>query len=276
MIDEIRTRRQLLLNLLSNASKFTAGGQIDLSVTPGAKPDWWRFEVADNGRGISAEDQAHLFEPFWRAASPDGEAGETPSSGSGLGLAVAHHIVEAMDGRMEVHSVVSQGSRFVVEPPLSPGLPAQVLLPSEGFGHADGLSAGLPAGLLALVIDAPLSHADRVVELLFAVDADVQRLDASAALPAAELLLCDPALLDAPGLTRLRMWRHAVPERRCIALLDRPMAAAVADLFDAELFKPLGATALLAGLSCLPGRAVLDGAEDPGMEHQQGRPQIST
>ena len=70
----------------------------------------------------------------------------------------------------------------------------------------------------------------------------------------AELLLCDPALRDAPALLRIRAWREAAASRRCIALLDRPLAPGLADLFDAELFKLVSAAALLAGLPCLPGR----------------------
>lgn len=243
--------RQLLLNLLSNACKFTSGGTVVLSITTGSAPYGWRFEVADDGRGISAEDQQHLFEPFWRAAPQEGE---DRLPGSGLGLSVARHIVQAMGGQIDVQSAIGQGSRFVFELPLPPGEAAQVMLPSEGAGQvaAEGL-LDLPAGQLALVLDAPLSHADRVAELLFAVNADVRRVDADAPLPAADMLLCDPMLLDAGALARLRAWRQEAPQRRCIALLDRPADPAAAGLFDAEIYKPASVAALRASLLCMAG-----------------------
>lgn len=253
LVADAKRLRQLLLNLLSNAAKFTAHGRIELNVVPGAAPDSWRFEVVDNGRGISPEEQVHLFEPFWRAPPQEGETGRQP--GSGLGLAVARHIVEAMGGRLVLHSAAGQGSRFVFELALPTARAEDVLLPTEGAGHVDSQPSDLPAGLLALVIDAPLQHADRVVEMLFTANADVQRPDVDAVFPPADLLLCDPALLDAQGLQRLRIWRADGEARRCIALLDRPLSAAALDLFDAELHKPVSAAALMAGLLCLPGRA---------------------
>ncbi len=232
--------RQVLLNLLSNAAKFTCGGQIELSVRPaGAAAGVWRFEVADTGSGIAPEDQARLFDPFWQAPP---EEGRPPEAGSGLGLAVARHIVEAMGARIEVHSVVGQGSRFVFDLPLATGRAEEVLMPADAVPPIEPS----PPDMLALLIDAPLGHADRVAELLFSANVEVQRLAAGDALSPADLLLCDPGLLDAAGLERLQQWREHAPARRCIALVDRPLAPAQADLFDAVLYKPVNAAALLA------------------------------
>jgi len=251
LVADAKRLRQLLLNLLSNAAKFTVNGRIELRVTPGSAPDRWRFEVADNGRGISPEDQAHLFEPFWRALPA---AGEERRPGSGLGLSVAQHIVQAMGAQLELHSGIGQGSRFVFELTLPMGRAEEVLLPGDGAGPLDDRATGLgdapqDEGQLALLIDAPLHHADRVAELLFAANHEVRRLEAGAELPAGDLLLLDPALLDAAGLLRLRQWRVEGPARRCIALLDRPPAPGTADLFDASLYKPVSAAALLAELA---------------------------
>lgn len=257
VLADAKRLRQLLLNLLSNAAKFTTEGRIELSVQPAAAPQAWRFEVTDSGCGIGAEDQARVFEPFWRAPPQEGELHGRP--GSGLGLAVARHIVEAMGGQLTLHSAPGEGSRFAFELVLPIGRAEDVLLPNEGSGHADAFATDLPPGLMALVIDAPLAHADRVVELLFAANADVQRLSPDADLSSAELLLCDPALLEAQALARIRAWRAASGARRCIALLDRPLAPELAELFDAQLYKPVSAAALLAGLLCLPGRAAAAG-----------------
>jgi len=232
--------RQVLLNLLSNAAKFTSCGRIELRVVPGStSPGAWRFEVTDTGSGIAPEDQARLFEPFWQAPPQEGQPHE---GGSGLGLAVAKHIVEAMGARIELHSAVGQGSRFVFELPLAEGRADEVLMPTDAVPPIEAASQDM----LALLIDAPLAHADRVAELLFAANVEVQRLAAGAALPPADLLLCDPGLLDAAGLARLQQWRESAPARRCIALVDRPPAPALAGQFDAVLYKPVNAAALLA------------------------------
>ncbi len=239
VLADAKRLRQVLLNLLSNAAKFTADGRIELSVTPcSTSPGSWRFEVADTGNGIAPQDRARLFEPFWRAPPQEGQP---PEAGSGLGLAVAQHIVEAMGARIELHSSVGQGSRFVFSLPLAPGRAEDVLMQTDGATPAEASEAGL----LALLIDAPQGHADRVAELLFAADIEVER-PAAAALPPADLLLCDPRLLDATGLAHVQQWRSEHSARRCVALIDRPMAPELAALFDAALYKPVIAAALLA------------------------------
>jgi two-component system phosphate regulon sensor histidine kinase PhoR len=68
------------------------------------------LEVTDTGMGISAEDQARLFERFFRASG----AVEAAIPGTGLGLAISKMIVEAHGGQMEVHSTVGEGSTFRV------------------------------------------------------------------------------------------------------------------------------------------------------------------
>ncbi|HSW05866.1 sensor histidine kinase [Aquabacterium sp.] len=256
LVADAKRLRQLLLNLLSNAAKFTVNGQIELRVTPGAEPDGWRFEVADNGRGIAPEDQAHLFEPFWRAPP---RADEESPPGSGLGLTVAQHITQAMGARLELHSAIGQGSRFAFELQLPAGRAEEVLLPGDGAGPLDDRPAEPGGerpeeGPLALLIDAPLNHADRVAELLFAANFEVARLETRSELRDAQLLLLDPALLDAADLLRLRQWRAGGPARRCIALIDRPPASGTAGLFDANLYKPVSAAALLAELSAVSAR----------------------
>ncbi|MBW8844416.1 MAG: hypothetical protein JF607_05525 [Burkholderiales bacterium] len=241
VLADAKRLRQVLLNLLSNAAKFTADGRIELAVMPcPTSTGCWRFEVADTGSGIAPQDQAQLFEPFWRAPPTEGQPQQ---AGSGLGLAVTRHIVEAMGARIELHSAVGQGSRFVFSLPLALGRAEGVLMPADGAATAADTSE---PGRLALLIEAPQGHADRVAELLFTVNIEVERPSAVAALPPADLLLCDPQLLDETGLAHLAQWRASDPSRRCIALIDRPLAAELAALFDASLYKPVNAAALLA------------------------------
>ncbi len=101
--------RQILLNLLSNAAKFTEDGEVNLRVT--LEPDGEVcFEVQDSGIGISEEQLSHLFQPFTQAdASTTRKYG-----GTGLGLAIGKHFCEMMGGRIEVSSRPGEGSVFKV------------------------------------------------------------------------------------------------------------------------------------------------------------------
>ncbi|MBS9402779.1 response regulator [Halomonas sp. TRM85114] len=112
--DPVRLR-QVLLNLVSNAIKFTDQGEILLSVT-GPEPEYLRFDVIDTGRGITAEQLPRLFEPFQQ-----GDASTARHfGGTGLGLAICRRLVEALGGRLEVQSEPGVGSRFCFNLPLVP------------------------------------------------------------------------------------------------------------------------------------------------------------
>ncbi|MEQ1685674.1 MAG: ATP-binding protein [Burkholderiaceae bacterium] len=106
--------RQILLNLLGNAVKFTLEGEVVLRVGPGAAPDAVRIVVSDTGIGISEASLPHVFEPFRQAD----EGANRRFGGSGLGLAIVHQLVVAMGGRVVANSVLGQGSVFEVELPL--------------------------------------------------------------------------------------------------------------------------------------------------------------
>ncbi|MBK1688013.1 response regulator [Rubrivivax gelatinosus] len=114
---------QLLLNLLGNAVKFTERGEVRLGCSvdlrdPAAPR--LRLEVSDTGIGIEPERLAQLFDPFEQADSSTTRR----YGGSGLGLAICRHLVEQMEGRIGVHSVPGQGSRFDVEVRLEPAADA--------------------------------------------------------------------------------------------------------------------------------------------------------
>ncbi len=103
-----RRLRQVIYNLLSNAIKFTDSGTITVSVKQQSK-DEILLVVSDTGPGINAEDQATIFKPFVQAA-----AGQMHSGGTGLGLPISQHIVEAHGGRMWVKSDPGDGAAFYV------------------------------------------------------------------------------------------------------------------------------------------------------------------
>ncbi|WP_164978530.1 sensor histidine kinase [Pseudoxanthomonas composti] len=107
--------RQILLNLLLNAVKFTEHGRIGLSVAA-LQPEGVRFEISDTGPGVSLEQQARIFQRFEQA---EGARTAARYGGSGLGLAICHELAVAMGGQIQIHSVLGQGTRFTVELPLA-------------------------------------------------------------------------------------------------------------------------------------------------------------
>lgn len=108
--------RQILLNLLSNACKFTDRGTISLDVDRlrSAGQDWIRFRVGDTGIGISAEQQENLFQEFAQADISIARK----YGGTGLGLAISHRFVQLMKGRITVESAPGQGAVFTVHLPV--------------------------------------------------------------------------------------------------------------------------------------------------------------
>jgi len=112
-----RTRlRQLFLNLVTNAIKYTpTGGKVELGL--GRHPDNVTFAVRDTGIGISAADFPHIFERFWRADRVRSRMSER--GGFGLGLAISQWIAQAHGGTLTASSRLGRGSLFTVTLPLS-------------------------------------------------------------------------------------------------------------------------------------------------------------
>jgi len=185
--DPVRLR-QVLSNLLANAIKFTARGQVQLRVLrlgEGAAQHQLRFEIIDTGIGIDDALQARLFQSFSQA-----DASTTRLyGGTGLGLAICKRIIDLMHGHIGVQSTPGQGATFWFEIPLLkvPGdLPAM---------------ARAPAPLLLFSADATLqarieriaAHHGLQVQVLAQLDAVVERLRAPArpGQPAPAWLLVD-------------------------------------------------------------------------------------
>jgi signal transduction histidine kinase len=125
-VDRVKLR-QVLVNLLGNAVKFTpAGGRVALSCEPPTADgplgvEAYRLVVEDTGPGIPEEHQGRIFEAFFQVdASRTREHG-----GVGIGLAVVKGYVEAHGGRVEVASAPGRGTRFTVHLPVQPRLPAE-------------------------------------------------------------------------------------------------------------------------------------------------------
>lgn len=137
--------RQILLNLASNAVKFTAAGEVSIRVTtetPDAQPGATAmicFEVRDTGIGIDPSQHARLFESFSQAdASTTRRYG-----GTGLGLAICRRLTEAMNGEIGLDSAPGEGSTFRFRIPVPVAPPSTDPLPAAGF----------LTGLRVLVVD---------------------------------------------------------------------------------------------------------------------------
>ncbi len=128
--DEYRIR-QILVNLLGNAIKFTDQGKVVLSViTDQAAPEWIRFTVTDTGVGIAHDKQDLLFDPFAQVDS----SVTRQYSGTGLGLTISRKLVELMGGTMGFASKPGKGSSFWFTLHLSQSDSAKIQHPSAGEG----------------------------------------------------------------------------------------------------------------------------------------------
>ena len=198
--------RQILLNLLGNAIKFTEQGSVGLRVhTVG--DNGIRFEVVDTGPGLSAEQASRLFQRFEQA---DGARTAARYGGSGLGLAISQELALAMGGRIDVDSTPGKGTRFVVELPL-PHAPAAAAR-ADPVRVAEGASFPmLQRPLELLLVEDDATVADVLSGLLGAQGHHVVHVaHGLAALAQSSRARFDIALLDLdlPGMDGLALARQ--------------------------------------------------------------------
>lgn len=112
---DVTRLRQVLINLIGNAIKFTDHGSVTLAVAYDPAAQTLTFAVRDTGIGISPEQQRRLFQPF-----SQGDSSVTRSyGGSGLGLAISQRLVHMLDGEVSVHSRLGDGATFLVKLPIA-------------------------------------------------------------------------------------------------------------------------------------------------------------
>ncbi len=143
--------RQSLLNLLSNASKFTEHGLITLSIIRETTPagDWIEFRVIDTGIGMTEQQLQKLFQAFTQAdASTTRRYG-----GTGLGLVITKRFTEMMGGSIQVDSRFGYGSTFIIR------LPTQVITskapPNSALGTSPGETDSIGQGIVLVIDDDP-------------------------------------------------------------------------------------------------------------------------
>jgi signal transduction histidine kinase/CheY-like chemotaxis protein len=255
--------RQVLLNLLNNAIKFTGDGQVALRVGP-REGGGVRFEIADTGPGLNDEQKARLFRRF-----EQGEGARTAAryGGSGLGLAISQELASAMGGRIEVDSAPGAGTRFVV------ALPLPAAAPPQAWGAAAAPPSPGAVGLRLLLVEDDATVAEVLAGLLRAQGHEVvHAVHGLAALAEVAAGGFHAALLDLdlPGMDGLALARRLRAQgfdRPLLAVTARadaeaePLARAAG--FDAFLRKPLTGETLAAALAATVPAAAEDGKRAP-------------
>lgn len=240
--------RQLLVNLIGNAVKFTAEGDVSVTVDgakkglPGAPAPFWEltFSVSDTGVGIAPSRIDHLFDPFTQ-----GDASTMRRfGGTGLGLAICRRIVEAMTGRIWAESTENRGSTFCFSIPMREA-PAS---------HADNTEVS-PAGmdgrlLLILVSNGNLANQLATSTAVWGLDTVIahdldEAFGRTNGNPVPDVLVIDESLADAAGLAFVEKLRSEHPSRWIrVVTLSAPgrlaeLPPALVRLADRHLSKPV-------------------------------------
>jgi signal transduction histidine kinase/HPt (histidine-containing phosphotransfer) domain-containing protein len=228
--DERRVQ-QMLLNLVSNAVKFTDAGGVVVrarraSRRPAGPPHPIQFTIGDSGIGIPTDRQRRLFEKFYQASG----SAERRYEGAGLGLAISRQLAEGMGGSIRFRSVANKGSVFLATLDLPPGQPAK---PVEA--KRNKLVRGRPRSIL--VVEDIQSNRDLVCALLTRMGHEVaEARDGIAAVAAASRKRFDAILMDVrmPGVNGMEATRRirALPSEPFSRV---PIIGLTANVFAADL-----------------------------------------
>ncbi len=236
--DPVRLR-QVLVNLIGNAVKFTQQGHVTVAVRPihgGPSGDVLLFEVTDTGIGIPADRLDRLFRPFTQI-----DASTTRLyGGTGLGLAISRALVEAMGGRIDVRSTAGSGTTFAFSIPVGAA--------QRPIGDVQPGSDRLTGRTVLIVEDNPanahilLAQTRRWGMVSSSAASAAEALQLAAATPPPAVAVLDMQLPDVDGAT-LAGLLHAVPGWRDVPLvlltsLSRRLEPEARREFAAVLHKP--------------------------------------
>jgi CheY-like chemotaxis protein len=238
--------RQVLLNLIGNALKFTEAGGVVLSLTYDAAEGRLQASVIDTGQGIAEDDLKLLFMRFSQLdASLRRQHG-----GTGLGLAISKGLVEAMGGQIRAESPVGKGARFIFD------LPAPIELASEIEDEA--FLPSLPSGCRVLVVDDNAANRELVRTVLEAFEAVVtEAIDGEEGVVTAEAAPFDVILMDLrmprlDGLQaaqRIRAGGGPSAGAPIIAFSADVGAGSPGAVFDGAVSKPMTVESLLGAIN---------------------------
>jgi two-component system, sensor histidine kinase and response regulator len=243
--------RQVLINFVGNAIKFTDSGEVIVRVRAVGKDGLLRFEVIDTGIGISEEAQAHVFNAFSQADSFT----TRKYGGTGLGLAICRQLAALMGGEIGVHSELNRGSTFWLEIRLE-----TVADPVQTLTRLPRLNL---AGLRALIVDDNASNREILQQHLQSWGVEVVAVETSdaalIALDAGEESRFDLALVDdeMPGMNGIELAQLIRQDARWSALRlilqstrdDHHSGSESTRLFNSTLTKPLRRSQIFACLT---------------------------
>ncbi|HET6307091.1 MAG TPA: PAS domain S-box protein [Rhodopila sp.] len=241
--------RQVLLNLLGNAVKFTSHGMIEIRLRPSAEPAGLRIEVADTGPGIKAEDRQLLFRDFEPMDSDPGQG----FPGAGLGLALSARLASLLGGRLGYDDNPGGGSVFWLDLPAARPLESPPAAPPPTEARA-----AAPQVLHVLVVDDVAMNRDIAGSFLRAAGHRVTCVEGGAAAIAAvgtvdfDVVLMDVRMPEMDGLEATRRIRALEGPRGrvpIVALTAQAFTEQVAECrkagMDSHLPKPFGPDSLL-------------------------------
>ncbi len=266
--------RQVLVNLLGNAFKFTERGEVSWSIRAAAEGRV-RFEVSDTGPGIAPEEQTQIFEAFYQSSS----TGATARQGTGLGLAISAQLTQLMGGELRLESRVGEGSRFSFDAAL-PIAAALETNPPATTPQALIIGYNGRRRRILIVDDEKINRAI-LLEMLAPLDFISEEAENAAQARAVvgrqapDLVLLDLRMPGDDGFTLAREWRAngALLGAKVLALsasvLPEQQASAINAGCDAFMAKPFREEHLLRTIGSLLGlewiytTAAEDAAEKP-------------
>jgi PAS domain S-box-containing protein len=247
LIDGARLR-QVLLNLIGNAVKFTEAGAITVTAAYDAANQHLSVSVADSGPGIAPEDADLLFRRFSQV-----DAGLTRKhGGTGLGLAICKGLVEAMGGQIGVVSALGQGACFSFD------VAAPSTVHAEAAPAEELAVALLPPACRVLVVDDNPANRELVNAILTAMGAEVtEAVDGVEGVTAADAAPFDAILMDlrmprldgAQAALRIREEGGLNARTPIIAFSADARPGGPGDIFDGSVSKPMTAAGLVNALN---------------------------
>jgi signal transduction histidine kinase/ActR/RegA family two-component response regulator len=248
--------RQVLLNLLGNAIKFTQKGGVLLQARYDQSAGRLSLAVTDSGPGIAPEDADRLFRRFSQV-----DASSTRRyGGTGLGLAICKGLIEAMGGEIGVQSEVGKGSCFLVSIPAAAetGAGSTAAAPSPEPLIPENVAAAIPAGCRVLLAEDNQVNRALVRTVLGELDIELteardglEAVEAALAMPF-DVILMDLRMPRMDGVAATRLIRSQNGPNVCAPIIAFSADAGAqlgAGLFDALVAKPLAAAALIRAMA---------------------------